>query len=217
VGTTGLLPEPAGHSDTELVAALLGARSTRRGCPPVEEIARALLDRVGGVAGLVRADQGALTELSGVSRTAASRLLAAVELGRRAAASPPPRTASLSTPAAVAAFVTPRLGALDHEQMWLLSLDGRSRLKGLQCVALGGAHGCGVTARDILRAALRHGASCFVLVHNHPSGEPTPSFEDIEMTRAVARAADVVGVPLVDHVIVTAAGDWASLLDEGVL
>jgi len=84
-------------------------------------------------------------------------------------------------------------------------------------VALGGAHGCGVTARDILRAALGHGATGFVLVHNHPSGEPTPSAEDVSMTRAVARAADVIGVPLVDHVIVTAAGEWASLLEAGVL
>jgi DNA repair protein RadC len=74
-----------------------------------------------------------------------------------------------------------------------------------------------VTARDILRTVLGHGATGFLLVHNHPSGEPRPSAEDYAMTKAVARAAEVVGIPLVDHVIVTANGDWASLLEAGAL
>ena len=100
--------------------------------------------------------------------------------------------------------------------MWVLSLDGRNRLRGERRVAQGGLHGCAVAARDILRAALTDAASAFVLVHNHPSGDPRPSPEDVAMTAAVARAATVVGVPLVDHVVVSD-GRHASMLELGVL
>jgi len=84
-------------------------------------------------------------------------------------------------------------------------------------VAQGGLHGCSVTARDILRGALVQAASALVLVHNHPSGDPRPSPEDVAMTRTVVEAAEVVGTPLVDHVIVSASGNYASMLDLGLL
>jgi DNA repair protein RadC len=117
----------------------------------------------------------------------------------------------------VAAAFAPRIGQLEHEQMWVVSLDGRSRLRGMRCVAQGGEHGCTVTARDILRVAMADAALGIVLVHNHPSGEPSPSNEDVSMTRAVAKAAEIVGTPLLDHVIVTSSGAYASLLDLGLL
>jgi DNA repair protein RadC len=116
----------------------------------------------------------------------------------------------------VAAWARPRLAWLDHEEVWLLALDGRNGLKSAQRIAQGGLHGCALTPRDVLRPAVRDGASAFVLVHNHPSGDPAPSPEDVEMTRAVAIAADVVGVPLLDHVVI-ARGGAESLLDLGVL
>jgi DNA repair protein RadC len=89
-------------------------------------------------------------------------------------------------------------------------------LRAARRVAEGGLHGCAVDPRDILRAALREAASAFVLVHNHPSGDPAPSDEDISLTNMVARAGAVLGTPLVDHVIV-AAGGHASLFDLGLL
>src|SRR5262249_48282426 len=104
-----------------------------------------------------------------------------------------------------------------HEQMWIFGLDGRNGLRTVRRVAEGGLHGCSVSARDILRAALTDAASAIVLVHNHPSGDPAPSSEDIAMTRAVELAAAAVGVPLVDHVIVTSDGRHASLLDLGLM
>src|SRR5262249_14835030 len=108
------------------------------------------------------------------------------------------------------------LGALDHEQIWALSLDGRNGLRASRRVAEGGLHGCSIDPRDVLRAVVRDAASAFVLVHNHPSGDPTPSGEDLELTRRIARAADTLGTPLVDHVIV-AGGGHASLYDLGFL
>ncbi|HSN96959.1 MAG TPA: JAB domain-containing protein, partial [Candidatus Nanopelagicales bacterium] len=93
----------------------------------------------------------------------------------------------------------------------------RNGMRGARRVAQGGQHGCSVSARDILRAALADAAAAMVLVHNHPSGDATPSPEDVEMTRSLAMAGFVVGVPLIDHVILAPDGHYASLLDLGLL
>ncbi len=158
----------------------------------------------------------ALAELDGVGPVKALRVAAALALGERAAAerwAVKPRLASSHD---VASYIGPRIGALDHEEMWVLALDGQNGLRGARRVAQGGQHGCSVTARDILRAGLLETASAIAIAHNHPSGDPTPSREDIVMTELVRDAAEVVGVPLVDHVIV-ARGRHASLLDLGYL
>jgi DNA repair protein RadC len=119
--------------------------------------------------------------------------------------------------AEVAAYAAARFGGLDHEQMWIFGLDGRNGLRTVRRVAEGGLHGCSVAARDILRAALTDAASAIVLLHNHPSGDPAPSAEDVAMTRVVEAAAATIGVPLVDHVIVTGDGRHASMLDLGLM
>jgi DNA repair protein RadC len=117
---------------------------------------------------------------------------------------------------AVDTWARPRLAALDHEELWVLALDGQNGLKAARRVAAGGIHGLHVAPRDPLRAALREAASAFVLVHNHPSGAPAPSDEDLDFTARIADAADQVGTPLLDHVIVGREG-YASLLDRGFL
>jgi DNA repair protein RadC len=89
-------------------------------------------------------------------------------------------------------------------------------LRAARRVAAGGLHGIHVQARDPLRIALREGASAFLLVHNHPSGDPTPSREDLDFTRAIADAARQVGAPLVDHVVVARSG-FVSMLEAGLL
>ncbi|MDB5212565.1 MAG: repair protein RadC [Myxococcaceae bacterium] len=180
--------------------------------PDVEEVAAALLCDLGGFSGLSRAtvDEIAARLSSGprparAPRASARRIAAAFELGRRAtkdALAP----ASVTSSADVAAWAATRLSALDHEELWLLALDGRSRLRAVRCVARGGLHGMGVRAADPIRLALRAAASGFVLVHNHPSGDPAPSAEDLEFTRRVAAAAAVVGTPLLDHVVVASEG-----------
>lgn len=103
------------------------------------------------------------------------------------------------------------------EVMYALALDGRNRVIAMVEVARGGLHGCAISARDILRPMIACGACAFVLVHNHPSGNPTPSPEDIAMTKLTKKAADVVDVPLVDHVIVGSWESYSSLLDLGLL
>ena len=101
--------------------------------------------------------------------------------------------------------------------MWLVSLDGRNYVRGMRRVAQGGLHTCSVLPRDILRAALYEAATAMVLVHNHPSGDPTPSAEDVALTRNLCDAGALTGLPLVDHVVVAPSGKYMSLLDLGVI
>ena len=199
-------------SDADLVAILLG---TGRPGAPAPVLAAEVLVRSGGIGGLMNRGAGALAAEGGLGPVKALRLAAALELGRRSRVVTNGRP-NLSSAADVADHFRVRIGTLVHEEMWVVSLDGRNRLRGTRRVAQGGLHGCAVSARDVLRAAIGDAASGFVLVHNHPSGDPTPSAEDVRMTEAVARASAVVGVPLVDHVVV--AGELhASMLELGYL
>ncbi len=100
--------------------------------------------------------------------------------------------------------------------MWLFSLDGQNGLKAARRIAQGGQHGCALATRDVLGPALRDAASAILMLHNHPSGDPRPSAEDVSMTRALAAACQVVGLTLLDHVIV-ARGGASSLYQEGAL
>jgi DNA repair protein RadC len=188
--------------DLELLALVLHDKKT----PVLLSRAARLLDAVGGLGQLSNASAHALSEVL-PERRAAARVAAALELGRRAMHECMSRESeTIQCAAAVERWARPRLATLDHEEVWLLALDGKNALKSAERVGQGGAHGCALTPRDILGPALRHAASAIVLVHNHPSGEPEPSREDIAMTRAVAEASNVVGIPLLDHVVVARRG-----------
>jgi len=187
-------------------------RPPRPHTPAAMRASLALLRDFGGLHGLARASPDELTAAlrsahAGMSAAAASRATQyvhnALELGRRAASEamrPPPAFAEAKD---VAQWAASSLATLEHEELWLLALDGRSRLRASRCIARGGLHAMSASPCEALRAALRTAASAFVLVHNHPSGDPTPSREDAIFTHRVAEGAVVIGVPLLDHVIVT--------------
>ena len=200
--------------DAELVAIVLG--TGYRGVP-VGVLAAMLVEEHGGLAGLARAGLGELIDRAGVGMAKGTRLAAAVELGRRIAftTSLDPST-KLPDRDAVAAWARPRLATIDHEELWLLALDGRHGLRAARRVASGGIHGLHIAPRDVLRIALREAASALVLVHNHPSGDPAASSEDVAFTQAVAQAARVVGTPLLDHVVI-ARRRSSSMLEAGLL
>jgi DNA repair protein RadC len=198
--------------DADLVAILLG---TGGGGMPLTILAASLVED--GVGALTRVGIGELSQRQGIGPAKAARLVAAVELGRRSV-----QVASLESPprlpdrTAVIAWARPRLATLDHEELWALCLDGHHGLRAARRVASGGIHGLHVGVRDVLRAVLREAASAFVLVHNHPSGEPQPSEEDVAFTRAVIEGAAAVGTPLLDHVVV-ARQHASSMLELGLL
>jgi DNA repair protein RadC len=199
--------------DAELLTVLLGTGLAGR---PAALVAAALLDRFGGLAALARVGPPLLAEHPGVGQVKALRIAAALELGARVAR-PPLADVVLSSSAQVAAYMAPRLAALAHEELWVLCLNAQNRLRGLRRVAQGGATGATVMPRDVLRAAIYEAAVSVIVVHNHPSGDPSPSPEDLTLTRRLAEAALLVGVPVVDHVIVSPDGRYCSLLDLGLL
>jgi DNA repair protein RadC len=191
-------------SDAELLALVIGTGTDRESATV---LATRVLEASGDLGGLVRRGGRFLAAHRGLGPAKALRVVAALELGRRAAAQAlGPRREVVSSFDAVVDWAHPRLSLLDHEQVWLLCLDGRNGLLSATRIAQGGVHGCALTPRDVLCPAIRDGASGIVLVHNHPSGDPTPSAEDARMTAAVALACEVVGVELLDHVVVARGG-----------
>lgn len=100
-----------------------------------------------------------------------------------------------------------------YEEVHLITLDGRANVTGVVMVSRGGLHGCALTARDVLLPAVAHNASAFILGHNHPSGDPTPSHDDLEMTRHIKKCAELIGIPLLDHIVVTRDGRSRSIVD----
>jgi DNA repair protein RadC len=175
--------------------------------------AHALLHQHGDLVGIGAVVPHGLAGLARVGPAEARRVAAAFELGqRRMAQICAPRT-PLRCPSDVARVFGPRLAPLLHEEMHVVSLDGLNGARAIRKVSQGGLHACAVSPRDLLRVVLLDGASAFVLVHNHPSGDPTPSREDIALTRLVLDTSRAVGVPLVDHVVV-AQGAYASVMDH---
>jgi len=208
-----LLFELARLSDSELLALVLGTGSAGQ---PVTALALGLLDDVGGLEGLARAGPQGLSLRRGLGPAKATRVSAAIELGRRATLGALSLRAPLHSFEDVVAWARPRFAGLDHEEVWLFSLDGQNGLKAARRIAQGGQHGCALTTRDVLGPALRDAASAILLLHNHPSGDPRPSSEDLGMTKALATACRIVGLTLLDHVIV-ARGGASSVLETGAL
>jgi DNA repair protein RadC len=203
-----------GLSEVDLLALLVGTGSEGRSAAV---LAAMLLDASGSLSAIARMDARELAEHRGIGPAKAARILAALELGRRAfAASLLDEREEFLSFEAVVDWARPRLAPLPHEEVWLLTLDGRNGLLSASRIAQGGLHGCALTPRDVLRPALRAGGSAIVLVHNHPSGDPTPSAEDLRMTEALAIATGVVGLELLDHVVV-ARGGATSLRDLGAV
>jgi DNA repair protein RadC len=123
---------------------------------------------------------------------------------------------TVSSSRAVAQLLGPRLAAEMGEVFCVVCLDGRNHVLAMTEIARGGTHAITVDARFVFRVAIAYNATSLVLVHNHPSGDPTPSDEDIKLTARLCEIADVVGISIVDHVIL--AGErHASLLDLGLL
>jgi DNA repair protein RadC len=203
---------PSALSDVDLVALLLntGARGEN-----VLSLAAKVLQTFGGVRGLCQVSPRELESQPGVRTAKAARVLAAFELGRRASVLKGSNCSTVSCAADIEPWATAALVPLGHEEVWLLCLDAKNQLLTRRRIGIGGLHGCALTPRDVLRPAIRDNASAIVLVHNHPSGDPTPSASDVQMTQVVASAARIVGLQLLDHVVV-AAGGYASLYELGL-
>jgi DNA repair protein RadC len=189
---------PAGLADHELVALVI-ALGTRRS--NALALATAVLATTGGLRGLARAGLAQLSHVAGLGPARAARLMAALELGRRALHRSGEARPKFSVPAHVAEWLLPQFGARPIEQFGAVLLDTKNRLVKVAVIAVGTLDASVVLPRDVFREAALSGAASIVLFHNHPSGDPTPSPEDVAITRRMWAAGQVMGIDVVDHLI----------------
>jgi DNA repair protein RadC len=186
-------------SDAELLAIVLGS-GTRGAC--VMDVAEGLLSASGGVAGLALAAELDLRVHAGIGPVRAAVVRAALELGRRAVASRPPRGQRLAGASDVWTYFRARLAPLRIEEFWAVALDVRHRVEGEFCLARGSLTGVEVHPRDIFRPLIRVAAASVIFCHNHPSGDPSPSRQDVELTSRLREVGELVGISVLDHVVV---------------
>lgn len=184
--------------DNELIAVVLGQGSRRR---DVLAVANELLAAHSGIHGLMRSAPDDLARVPGIGRARAAQILAAVELGRRTLAVAPSTRVCLANPRAAAAYLLPRFGAKPLEQFGVVLLDTKHRVTRTAVLATGTLSSAIVEPRDVFREAVRGGAAAVVVFHNHPSGDPTPSPEDVELTRRLAAGGVLMGIDVIDHII----------------
>lgn len=202
-------------SDTELLAVML-----RTGT--VGETACGLAGRIlnlsgyQGLNGLVRIPMERLLELKGVGRVKAVQLKCAVELASRMAKAAAKERLCFGNPATIADYLMEELRYEEQEQLMALFLDTRNRLLREKLIFKGTVNTSPVSPREIFLEALEVHAVHIVLVHNHPSGDPVPSKEDIRMTQRVYRAGEILGIRLLDHVII-GDGCYSSLKELKIL
>jgi DNA repair protein RadC len=123
----------------------------------------------------------------------------------------------ISTPADVAAIMEPILAGLDREACYVLLLDTKNQVMGLNLVSLGILDSSLVHPREVFKPAVLLGAAAVMLLHNHPSGDPTPSLDDRRVTERIAEAGRLLGIDLMDHIVLGEAGRWVSLKERGML
>jgi DNA repair protein RadC len=200
---------PRGLSDVDLVALLIG---TGTGRLSARAAALALLEAI-PLPELAWAPPDAIAALPGIGPARAATIAAAFELGRRGAWSPPHRGERCLDPGRVHELMRHAAHA-EREGFHVVLLDVRGRLLRAVQVAEGSLSQCPVSPRDALRPAVREGAHGVVFCHNHPSGDPSPSPDDVDLTERLRAAADLVGILARDHVIV-AAGGYYSFVEAG--
>jgi DNA repair protein RadC len=189
---------PSALGDNELVALILG--SGRRHVDALA-VANELLAARNGLHGLSRSSADDLARASGIGPAKAAQILAAVELGRRTLTHAPRTRVQLLTPRETAAYLMPAFGARPVEQFGLVLLDAKHRVLRTTVIAIGTLNTTVVQPRDVFREAALGSAAAVVAFHNHPSGDPSPSPDDVELTRRLAAAGALMGIDLVDHVI----------------
>lgn len=188
----------AALGDNELVAIVLGQGQARAS---VLDLANAILSGLGGVERLARARGEDLTRIVGIGPARAAQVLAAVELGRRTLTRFGRERLQITSPRTVAELLLPQYGSRPVEHFGVVLLDTKHRVLRIAQVSTGTLDASLVHPREVFREAVAAGASALVLFHNHPSGDPEPSPEDVEITRRMMAAGLLLGIDVLDHVI----------------
>jgi DNA repair protein RadC len=196
----------AALGDNELVALVIG-QGSRRG--DALTVANALLGAHGGLHGLARCSAEDLLRTVGIGVARAAQIVAALELGRRTLTRGPAARRQIRRPGDAADYLMPRFGGRGVEQFGIVLLDTKFRVIRAAVLASGTLNSTIVQPREVYRAAAIGGAAAIVVFHNHPSGDPTPSPEDVDLTRRLVAAGVLIGIDLVDHLILGDSKYWS--------
>lgn len=199
-------------SNTELLAILL---RTGTAAENVVSLATRLLSVHGGLGGLARAGFKELTETRGVGEAKVSQIMAALELGKRLASLPAEERPAISSPNDVSNLLNAEMALLDQESLRVLLLNTRNQVLAVREVYRGNVSSAVIRAGEVFRDAIRENAPSIIVVHNHPSGDPTPSDDDVRVTGQLVAAGKLLDIELLDHIILAQRG-LVSLKERGL-
>jgi DNA repair protein RadC len=203
---------PEALSTAELMAILLRTGSQGEN---VLALATRLLIEFGGLAGLTRASFSELAAVRGMGQAKAAQLKAGLEMGRRLLIAAPDERPQINSPADAANLLMLEMGYLEQEHLRVLMLDTKNRVLGSPTVYKGNVNTSVVRVAEVFREAIRHNSTALIVAHNHPSGDPTPSPEDVRITRQIVEAGNLLGVEVLDHLII-GQGRYVSLKERGL-
>ncbi len=203
---------PQALTNAELIAILL--RVGVKGESAVT-VGQRLLAKFGGLTGLHRAPFAELKKQHGLGDAKAAQIKAAIELGRRLTLESPEERPTVNSPADAAALVAYEMSALEQEHLRVILLDRRNRVLETVEIYKGSVNSSQVRVGEIFKEAIRKNASALIVVHNHPSGDPTPSPDDVAVTRAIVQAGKLLDVDVLDHMVI-GQGKWVSLKERGL-
>lgn len=190
---------PQAVATAELMAIIL---RTGSGGENVLRLAERILARFSDLTGLARASIEELQEVRGVGPAKAIEIKAALELGRRLTAQLPEERPRITCPSDAANLLMSEMALLDQEHLRVLLLDTRNQVLRIRTVYIGSINTSVVRVAELFRPAIRENAAAIIIAHNHPSGDPSPSPEDIRVTREVVKAGKLLGMELLDHIII---------------
>lgn len=199
--------------NSELLAILL---RTGTAAESALRLAENLLDRAGGLAGFGHATLEEVEQVRGIGEAKAITLLAALELGRRLASLAPLERTAVRTPDDVAALLLPRFRYESRESFVAVLLSTKNHVLKTPVISVGSLNASIVHPRELFREAINASAAAVIVAHNHPSGDPTPSPEDVSLTRKLVEAGKILDIPVLDHVVL-GDGKYVSFKEKGIL
>jgi DNA repair protein RadC len=207
-----LLSQGAGAlSDAELVALVIGNGELEH----AQQVAQRLLTEAGGVVGLQRLSIEELQQIDDIGDVRAARIKAALELTRRLVIAGFDERFQIRTPSDAAQLMLIEMSHLDQEHLRVICLDTKNRVQKIQTLYVGSLNSSLLRVGEIFKEAVRLNSAAIILVHNHPSGDPSPSADDIQVTRDVTAAGKLLDIDLLDHLVI-GHGKWVSLRERGL-
>jgi len=203
---------PQALTNAELIAILLRVGVTGENAV---QVGQRLLQQFGGLGGLHRAPIEELIDQHGIGEAKAAQIKAAIELGRRLTLESPEERPTINSPADAAALVQYEMSALEQEHLRVLLMDTRNHVLDISEIYRGSVNTSQVRVGEVFKAAIRRNATAIIIIHNHPSGDPTPSPDDVAVTRAFVQAGKLVDVDVLDHLII-GRGRFTSMKERGL-